>query len=102
MQGSFLLTEMQCGNNGDIYRGNSDTIEDISAENLLKKIREKYIPNDDIKLNVTDEEIQKWLKNVKAKIDTLDYDDQKYLCVAIVNTDGGYDAYELEHIIEDE
>ena len=67
MQESILLTEMECGNNGDVYRGYSNTIKDISAENLLDEIKWKYIPNNEIKLKVTNTEIQNWLKTVKEK-----------------------------------
>jgi len=97
MLNSILLTEMECGNNGDIYRSCSDTIENVSTENLLKEVKSKYIPNDEISLNVTDEDIEIWIQKVQASIDTIHFDDQKYLTIATVMTDGGYDEYELEY-----
>ena len=101
MQESILLTELECGNNGDVYSGCSNTINDISTENLLDEIKWKYIPNNGIELKVTDTEIQNWLKTIKEKKNTIDFDELKFLTIAIVQTDGGYDEYEIEYLIEE-
>ena len=101
MQASIILTEMECGPDGEVYRACSGLTESISAEKLLEEIKWKYIPNNHIELKVTDTEIQEWLKTVKEKENTIDFDDVKYLTLAIVQTDGGYDEHEIEYFIEE-
>lgn len=103
MEYIILFTEMNYDANNEWLRGESDSIEDPTVENLLEKIRERYYPpNNDIKLKVSDNDIKDWLRMIKRKVEDIDFDDEKYLQLAFIPHEDGFDEFELEFHIEGE
>ena len=105
MNGEVLLWISLCDKEGNSYKGEANSIDDLTTENIIKEIQSYYSDNPDVKLEVTQNDIDDWLTHAENRIDQYDFDDHKYLHVATVKRnrqDHGYDEFELEYYIEDE
>lgn len=95
----------ECGNNHHVYTGWTNQLEHKEPQTILNEVKDEiefYRPHskDNTEIKATTDDIRKWLEKCRSEYNTYNKDNtchEDTLCIAIVQTDGGYDQYDLEY-----